>query len=882
MSNKNIDSKKYKSAGLLKFPLKHNSYAPYYENWRNINKTIQSKYKNQNVGILTGLKNNITAIITKRELDLKNNTLTFIDCNFNYVYIFEYTSDLKTGEYGDLIVMNDNGYIMDVNSRININKVEMLYDVDIKQFPKQIKKDILKLSNSKIKKNIIQSDYEYDITDKELEYVLNNIQEKYFNNKKSFLNISKALKTLNKKDLYDKYLSKYKHHNNRLWVSLKIYNKNSVECLFKYSKATNKYRYKPLKENLTGYTEIYKNKLDNIEGDERFFKLNTNYIIKSGTGSGKSTAFLHFVKQHNIKFISIVSRILLGKEQQQKFEENNIDVKLYSDNNFHYGDNIIITPESIDKINNYDFSKYTIFLDEANSIIEHILSSTTMTRNRKDSFNLIEFMLGTCKNFICADADISNTLKYFIDSLEKPYEFYYNTYQNFKNVNVNIINDEDKFINQLRNEEKYILCMDSKNRADLVDMKLKIGKDKEEIKLITSETTENELITLDEYNKIIFSPKIIYGLDSTMSRNVYCYFKGDTINSKQMVQQITRCRNIENVYIFFLNRTSKYCKYDNIDDVKVNINNVNDLMIEKLINIEKSNKSSTNSYEYMEKYSELLEEEGPFYNIYKYYLYKEDCYESNKFIHLINILRDRGFNIKPYSNIIINENSESKGTITDKDLKELIKDMKITDMHPEHHLVKRINEYLGIPEPELPEFYESFLEHKFVSNYINFSKFFMNNLDMDHLLEKKKDDFLYHRLKSYNNKLVFLESVLKALNINKTIEDIEKYRPENKTLDEEVFKPLEKEYKILFKDVKKTELKTDIQLYKCLKLLLNELFDITKRGDYIKKRIGNIRCNIIKLDKEKIDKYNKIYFLNNPIIPDEDEFEIIENYDENY
>lgn len=145
---------------------------------------------------------------------------------------------------------------------------------------------------------------------------------------------------------------------------------------------------------------------------------------------------------------------------------------------------------------------------------------------------------------------------------------------------------------------------------------------------------------------------------------------------------------------------------------------------------------------------------------------------------------------------------------------------------------------------------------------------------MVNLLEKKKDDFLYHRMKSHNNKLVFLESVLKALNIEKTIEDIEKYRPENKALDEEVFKPLEKEYKILFKDVKKTELKTDIQLYKCLKLLLRDLFDITNKGRK-REQINKIRYNIIEFDKDKINKYDKIYEFKNPIIPDE--FEIVED-----
>ena len=51
----------------------------------------------------------------------------------------------------------------------------------------------------------------------------------------------------------------------------------------------------------------------------------------------------------------------------------------------------------------------------------------------------------------------------------------------------------------------------------------------EDVKLITSDLLPDEDVSLDKYDKIIFSPKVIYGLDSVMERPVYGLYKGKTI-----------------------------------------------------------------------------------------------------------------------------------------------------------------------------------------------------------------------------------------------------------------------------------------------------------------------------------------------------------------
>ena len=99
-----------------------------------------------------------------------------------------------------------------------------------------------------------------------------------------------------------------------------------------------------------------------------------NYVIRSDTGTGKTTSFKHYIKNTNQKFISIVSRISLGEEQYNVFNEYGIDSKFYQfledGQPFDNNDNCVTTIDSIVKLRNIDISEYVLFLDEYASIIE--------------------------------------------------------------------------------------------------------------------------------------------------------------------------------------------------------------------------------------------------------------------------------------------------------------------------------------------------------------------------------------------------------------------------------------------------------------------------------------------------------------------------------
>ena len=105
---------------------------------------------------------------------------------------------------------------------------------------------------------------------------------------------------------------------------------------------------------------------------------------------------------------------------------------------------------------------------------------------------------------------------------------------------------------KLKKEDSFLCCTDSKINAELIYNDF---KDDEDCILIVSGV--DEYVNLDSYKKVIFSPKIVYGLDSIMRRPVYTYYKEHTINPANMVQQVSRCRNITHLHYYFSKKNYK-------------------------------------------------------------------------------------------------------------------------------------------------------------------------------------------------------------------------------------------------------------------------------------------------------------------------------------
>ena len=127
-----------------------------------------------------------------------------------------------------------------------------------------------------------------------------------------------------------------------------------------------------------------------------------DYIIKSDTGTGKTTAFKSYMDRSDGRpFLSIVSRMSLAENQYDTFSKDcgNRVIHHYKHNiveidekdkerlvDFNYRDyneldSVIITIDSLYKFGDAEiFKNHVIFLDEVNSMIEYLITCPTLKK----------------------------------------------------------------------------------------------------------------------------------------------------------------------------------------------------------------------------------------------------------------------------------------------------------------------------------------------------------------------------------------------------------------------------------------------------------------------------------------------------------------------
>lgn len=869
---------------------------------------------NCNYGILTGQINNITVVdldfYDKKEKkfiynqssfikefgkDLsKFNTFTQLTPNGGFHLFFEYDPEIKQTKNSihQIDIRNDGGYVVGYGSKINNNEYKILYKNKIQKMPNELKKWLLqnlytkqeiltqKISSTKINKNdYVQSQFIYKNNKNIYKKVFDNLPKEYINNYgtgkkgcKNWLTFTTFCKITGQKDLWDEYSKKSnkydKIQNFKMWNTVNC-NYDCFNSLFNDKRLNNykhlKYylKYKPLEKfNIDCNFELDKKKL----GYEFFneFDKKKSLIIKSDTGTGKTTSFKHYIKKNNKPFISIVSRVSLGTEQYHVFNKFGIDCKFYKlVNYFEKGQNYIITIDSLLKLlqDDFNFEDYHIFLDEFNSIIEHLIDSSTLKNNRIEIYQYFIDILNNCSRFIGVDADISQISIEFLKLINKDKFFVRNKYQHNKNIDCFEINEFDDLINKVKEEQKFIICCDSKTNAIYLYSKL----EDESIKLITSETEEH--INLDQYDKIIYSPKIIYGLDSTIKRNVYCCFNTQTINPAHMIQQIARTRNIIKLYYFFETKCLYNPYYNNFDECKIlncDYKKLRDL--------------------YTKRYGIKKQSYKDYLNLYCILDYKKDCYKTNVFLHFIELLKDRGFNVRDEyfkTNYTDKETSKEKSNEKSKYLEEIF------DVNSEYF--KNLNRILKITKSEdLERFKPIICDNLKVSNHFNLCNYFFKEIEnlQDEII--KVNEMEIKKIKDKKNKIIWFKKLLLLLKFddNNVFEKIKlKQKPKDEFFKltpinhKELNNKLIKEYSMYFRDRSnkitfnnsQSALKIVIKIFKSL---FNCVFDSKRINKYQdKKQIKKI-CYKWNSDfiKELYIHFDLMSIRNPTILPDNYEF----------
>ena len=729
--------------------------------------------------------------------------------------------------------------------------------------------------------------YKFGFTDYLIKKIFNNMPTSYYTDYGDWVKLTTALKTLGKKEIWHEISKRHggnkynEQKNNENWDGITDHNKLFMvnhcllQCKLKNARAMlDYYKYKPVPlQETKAFVELNKQKL----GYTFFNDYTGNVIVKSDTGTGKTTSFKHFCKDK--PFISIVSRVSLGVEQMRIFTDHNIKCNWHEDITeeckkgafwgMWQGDNIVITVDSLIKLSNWDqdvFKDYTIYLDEFNSLIEHLICSPTMAKTRTTVYTILFCMLKYCNRYIGTDADINDISIRFLQANELEFNFMQNNYKHNRGVEALEVFSFNKFIKKVKENNKWLICCDSKTQAEV------IAHVNTDYLIITSDgwldsktnTWVKGVKSLDSHDRIIYSPAILYGLDSVIERAVFCYYKGHTIDPQKMVQQICRCRNITTVYYLFTNKEWSPYQYHNYKEIEAEITEYQQYGC-KLFSMCKDRDEQD------QVYLELLAR----------YKYMADCFNTNKFAHFIQIMRNRGFKLP----LVFTQTGE-KGV---KELLKDVKDIKATDLinfdllyHTEEleegpegleplefypPAFVKINEMLRIPWGNLSKYPDMFLGvFALTQHFTTVDYFFKTETQiMADLVEK--EDYIV-------NKTTTNESKLLTIHKFKSLTQKFNYNPDNITLDiplgEKTAKIFLKEYNLVFRNRSKkqpdfTDLKVCQQyLVKMYKACFGT--EIIKAKKSTKKQEdGKITSNTTyTINAEELDTHTELYQYRKP------------------
>ena len=630
--------------------------------------------------------------------------------------------------------------------------------------------------------------------------------------------------------------------------------------------------------------------------DTGFVKIRkkVDYAIRSGTGTGKTTLIKEYLEQTGCPFISITSRMTLAEEQYRTFEEAGLDCIYYR----HYQgemvprrENVMIQIDSIMKLSHYCeydswekepaiIGNYVLFLDEYASLVEHLVTSPTMEKSRALCFKVFCKIISGAKQVICVDADLNSYTLQILKMCGRDPVVIDNTFQHNKGVPAQEYYQLLPFVEELKSKDKFLFCCDTAsggkaiweehfckeqiehtdenmieiNGQEINKYSISVGKDDKGLVVFVS--AENDFIPeLDKWDRVIFSPKIVYGLDSTMKRDVFTMNKEFSISPRGIHQQVARCRNIIKLHYIFFNKTFTEPSFIDIPEVEAKHRRLCDLTTWKEIC----------TREQVECYMKLLD----------VMVYNNDCYNTNKFCHFKLIMRQRGF---------IDNESSKKYQTAQKELGELVKKSKANaydNFEPGNPKYTKLNEYLKIPTEEMANHKELFVETNRLEQYFNLRSYLMNKgTDLEKRLEEH-EEFKINKMKSKEYKVIFLTQILKQIGAKSKI-DVACQKPMTELESKVIYEKMDELFRFRFDawkpDVFTTKLGCDEVIAKAMVKLFGSGYQepyvpteaqiatgntqkkwtITKLFDTKRVQIDKVRYQSRKMNPKCIAKYHKL------------------------
>jgi len=825
----------------IKIKLRLNNKIPIDEGWQKSKSKKQPDKQKYNTGIITGVKNNLFVVDVDAKdegVEEFNNyisefgdpgTLRIATPSGGYHYYFLYESGDKQIDYiietyfknntkkrgKGLDIRTTGGQVVAPGSCINdkyykidnyapIQKIPMtLIDWLIDPLYNPIKtkkttttkiKDIKNDDNELIN---LFDDYEYYINDDTLDIILDKLNNNdHLNNYSNWLKVLTCFKSLNKFDMFDKwskggikynYDKNLKHWNNNpasIDINYLVFYLNRIDetCNLEIVEKSKKIKNDVTNDNKCQNIEI-NNKYVFNENDQEttfnynHFKNNDTIIIKSCTGTGKTTATAKHIKTYieehdRTKILCITNKVTLTDQIYKSFTDAGVKMFHYNDNEAEYDQNIAICINSILKLQTQgdDINDYIIYIDEINSFLKLTHNETLDHRMKDIFFNLLD-LIKNCKKLILSDNIINDNVFTFIKSRPCKTIYINNVYNKYQDVKAYKIRDEQAFENKIldhvRNNKFFLFGCDSCETVTGIYYKcydIATPEQRDNMILITANTKFKIRDASTQFkNKFVFySPSMTTGVDFSIDvkQDAFIYNKGGSIDPAEVFQQTTRTRNIDNLYYYSEIKQDK-AKYNDLEDTEQTI--LNELQLNKNFNDYCFYHDETNQKKICK---------NSFYGLYIYNTYLLDIYATNKTKHYEKILKNAGFKIHIVG---------TKNTPKTKEAKQEIKNMidninnKLFDEYLEADETERANNnkfdqltininYLGLAEQdkEILIQYKTIIIDKFkIIEHDNLIKLLRNDKFI-------KDKIIKHNETNYDIKII--NDTFNKINIMRTFE----------------------------------------------------------------------------------------------------------------
>ena len=397
---------------------------------------------------------------------------------------------------------------------------------------------------------------------------------------------------------------------------------------------------------------------------------------------------------------------------------------------------------------------------------------------------------------IASDATITDNVIEFFMNFRTDIKYIKNEHKSYEGIKATKYNNEEqlikKAIENVKNNKPSIFCFDNLKKMITINEILKgqIEDYEKRALLISSEHGPKHVdtSTWNNYDFIMYSPKVIYGNDFTPEReyDVFVLIHDYIIDCLEASQQLSRNRNIGEVY-YYINKINHKLQYETYEELKEEY-----ITHYKLHNEVFANMGAIG----LNDKGVMAFTENIYVRMYLRYEYYDQVYNSDYEYYFEEILKEKGF-------IIDEAEEEELEKIKDVDMKKYNEDRfngwlegnEKSGAYKEN--IKKRIELLNIPEEKYETFKETIMDKQELKKHLQISKTLLDNeIILTKKKASKKGDI--GNLTSIETKICIMMLFEEKLGIKRFDIDHDKHKNKFKNdieMDEKIIKLYKKVYR---------------------------------------------------------------------------------------